>query len=136
MIYAVIDTNVIVSAYITKNQESATIKVVNAVLSGKILPILSSDILAEYDEVLWRAKFDIKAEWIDLLLAWMESVGIFPEISEYDEEMQDEDDRKFYEAALSVKDAFLVTGNLKHYPKSSKVVSPKKFIQMLEGWYH
>lgn len=63
----------------------------------------------------------------------MESVGIFPEISEYDEEMQDEDDRKFYEAALSVKDAFLVTGNLKHYPKSSKVVSPKKFIQMLEG---
>lgn len=52
MIYAVIDTNVIVSAYITKNQESATIKVVNAVLSGKILPILSSDILAEYDEVL------------------------------------------------------------------------------------
>ena len=34
MIYAVIDTNVIVSAYITKNLQAATSKVLAAVLQG------------------------------------------------------------------------------------------------------
>ena len=37
MIYAVIDTNVIVSAYITKNLRAATSKVWEAVLQGKII---------------------------------------------------------------------------------------------------
>lgn len=36
MIYAVIDTNVIVSAYITKNLQAATSKVWAAVLQGII----------------------------------------------------------------------------------------------------
>ena len=37
MIYAVIDTNVIVSALITKNSEAATIHVIRAVLNGLFL---------------------------------------------------------------------------------------------------
>ena len=39
MIKAVIDTNVIVSAYITKNPEAATSKVWEAVLQCKLTPI-------------------------------------------------------------------------------------------------
>lgn len=57
MIYAVIDTNVFVSALFTKNIESATIKVLNALLEGKIVPLYNNDIIAEYDDVLHRPKF-------------------------------------------------------------------------------
>ena len=39
----------------------------------------------------------------------------------YDGEMPDEDDRVFYEVCLSKEDSFLVTGNLKHFPKEPQV---------------
>ena len=52
MIYAVIDTNVVVSALITKHRDSSTVKVLKAVLEGKAVPVLNNDILKEYDAVL------------------------------------------------------------------------------------
>ena len=39
MIYAVIDTNVLVSALFTSNVEVATVKDLNAVLHDKIIPL-------------------------------------------------------------------------------------------------
>lgn len=59
LIYAVIDTNVFISALITKNSEAATVKVIEAVLRGDIIPLYHEDILAEYEEVLHRNKFKI-----------------------------------------------------------------------------
>ena len=41
----------------------------------------------------------------------------------YDGEMPDEDDRVFYEVCLSEEDSFLVTGNLKHFPKEPQVIT-------------
>ena len=55
-IYAVIDTNVLVSALMTKNMESPTVKVKNAVFTGKIIPLFHELILNEYTEVLYRDK--------------------------------------------------------------------------------
>ena len=45
--------------------------------------------------------------------------------------MPDEDDRVFYEVSLSVEDSFLVTGNLKHYPQTPKVISPADFLSVI-----
>lgn len=45
LIYAVIDTNVFISALITKNREAATVKVLEAVLRGDIVPLYHKDIL-------------------------------------------------------------------------------------------
>ena len=59
LVYAVIDTNVFISALITKNSEASTVKVVEAVLKGDIVPLYHEDIIAEYDEVLHREKFKI-----------------------------------------------------------------------------
>lgn len=59
MIKAVIDTNVVVSAYITKNLEAATSKVWEAVLQCKLTPVYNDEILSEYSEVLRRKKFGI-----------------------------------------------------------------------------
>ena len=46
-------------------------------------------------------------------------------------EMIDEDDRVFYEVALSEEDSFLVTGNLKHYPATPRVVTAAQMMEIL-----
>ena len=48
-----------------------------------------------------------------------------------DEVFPDPDDVVFYEVALSKEDAFLVTGNQKHFPKTTQVVSPAEFLDIL-----
>lgn len=45
MIYAVIDTNVIVSALLTRNAESSTVKVIEALLCGKIKKLLENTLI-------------------------------------------------------------------------------------------
>lgn len=59
MIYAVIDTNVLVSAFITHNSLSATANVVRLLLDGEFTPLYESNIIEEYQEVLHRAKFNL-----------------------------------------------------------------------------
>jgi len=49
----------------------------------------------------------------------------------YDGEMPDEKDRPFYEVSLSKDDSYLVTGNLKHFPSTPKVVSPSEMMAIL-----
>ena len=51
MIYVVIDTNVLVSALITKNPEAATAKVVRLLLEQEFVPLYDADIIAEYEDV-------------------------------------------------------------------------------------
>lgn len=76
MIYAVIDTNVLVSALITHNSESATAKVVRGLLQQDFVPMYDEDIIAEYAEVLHRAKFHIRQDVADALIAHIVEFGI------------------------------------------------------------
>lgn len=69
MIYAVIDTNVLVSAYLTHNLSSATSKVVDALFRGRICPLYNEEIMAEYEEVLSRPHFRIGSEQLETLMA-------------------------------------------------------------------
>jgi len=59
--------------------------------------------------------------------------GIYTERIPYDAVMPDEDDRVFYEVALSKEDAYLVTGNQKHFPKTPIVVTPAEMLAIIEG---
>lgn len=56
--YAVIDTNVLVSALLSPRDDSATVRVIEKVLAGEIIPIYSNDISHEYRDVLSRKKFN------------------------------------------------------------------------------
>lgn len=64
MVYAVIDTNVLVSARISKNPLAATVQVVASMFQNKIIPVYNDEILSEYDEVLHRPKFKVSEEQI------------------------------------------------------------------------
>ncbi len=48
-------------------------------------------------------------------------------------EKSDEDDRVFYEIALSEEDSFLVTGNLKHFPHTPKVITATQMMEILDN---
>ena len=132
MIYAVIDTNVIVSARITKNSSSATVKVLNNMFNGIIKPIFNDEIIAEYADVLHRPKFGMRDEEINLIINYIKKYGIHSDRVPYEGNMPDEKDRPFYEVSLSVENSFLVTGNLKHFPVTPKVVTPSQIIEIIE----
>ena len=131
MIYAVIDTNVLVSALITHNSLSATAKVVRLLLDGEFTPLYESSIIEEYQEVLHRAKFKLVPDVADALISFIKEHGIETSRTAFLDSMPDEDDRVFYEVSLSVEDSFMVTGNLKHYPQTPKVVSPADFLDVM-----
>lgn len=130
MIYAVIDTNVLVSALITKNPDAATAKVVRLLLENGFIPLYDADVIAEYKDVLHRSKFPILPETADALISHIIEHGIEASRVNFEESMPDEDDRVFYEIILSLEDSFLVTGNQKHYPTSTRVITPAKFLEI------
>lgn len=66
-------------------------------------------------------------------MQFIQTNGIDSSCIPYEGEMPDEDDRVFYEIALSEEDSFLVTGNLKHFPKTPKVVTAAQMIEILES---
>ena len=133
-IYAVIDTNVIVSALLTKNQNAATVQVVRSILDGTIVPLFHQDIIAEYKEVLRRPKFHLNDKTIELMIQSIQQFGVevFPKSS--GEIFVDMDDLIFYEVALEKRDddAYLVTGNQKHFPIRDFIVTPAEMMEIIK----
>lgn len=131
MIYAVIDTNVFVSALFSKNINAATVKVLDAIFQGDIVPLFNGEIIAEYEDVLRRSKFHFTPSLVNKYLKSICKLGISSERVKSDEVFPDKDDVVFYEVALSKEDAYLVTGNIKHFPKTPIVVTPAEMIEIL-----
>ena len=133
MIYAVIDTNVIVSAFISKNLDSSTAMVWSAVLDGAVTPMYSEEIIEEYRDVLHRKKFNIPEQLIKDALNHIMENGVRGERILSDDFIPDPKDIVFYEVALSKEDAYLVTGNTKHFPKKPIVVTPAEMMKILRA---
>lgn len=57
--YAVIDTNVLVSALLSNHADAATVQVIGRMIAGEIIPIYSEQIMREYQEVLCRKNFGL-----------------------------------------------------------------------------
>ena len=130
MLYVVFDTNVIVSAMVSHNPNAATVKVVEAISLGKIVPLYNEEILAEYDDVLHRAKFNLLDRDVSSMIGTIIKLGMLMDRTESKETLVDLSDLVFYEVALSKEGAFVVTGNLKHFPRSPIVVTPSELLMM------
>lgn len=133
--YAVIDTNVLLSALLSKHEDAATVKVMNAVLDGTIIPLFHMDMIMEYEDVLCRPKFCLQPETVQYMLKAFIQFGIevFPQPT--GEILIDMDDLIFYEVALDKRadNAYLVTGNQKHYPLKDFVVTPSEMMRIIEN---
>lgn len=131
MVYAVIDTNVVVSALISHNKNAATVQVIKQIFLNKLIPLYNDEILKEYVDVLHRSKFKLTKNEIDPLIDTILEYGIDSNRVLYNDILPDEDDRIFYEVSLSKENSFLVTGNLKHFPKSPFVVTPAQMLEII-----
>lgn len=131
MIYAVIDTNVFVAALLSRHSDSATVLVINALLNRGICPLYNQEIINEYHDVLHRDKFHFPSESINAIINTVQKYGVSAERIASAEHFPDTKDAVFYEVALSKEDAYLVTGNTKHFPKTPIVVTPTEMIEIL-----
>ena len=131
--YAVIDTNVIVSSLLKHNSTPAMI--VELIFTKTIIPLLNEEILQEYHEVLTRNKFGFDENDINAFLDRLRLNSIFLEREKTFEEFADKDDIVFYEIVMCARqtmDAYLITGNIKHFPIRNYVVTPKQMLDLIE----
>lgn len=128
-IKAVIDTNVLVSSFISKNPNSPTVRIIKAIAEGIFTPVYSDDILSEYEEVLGRGHFKLDPAAISILIQRIKEIGEAVSPIDSEEDFPDPDDKVFFCTALA-GDAKLVTGNIKHYPPAELVVTPAQFCEI------
>lgn len=133
MIYAVIDTNVFVAALLSRHSNSATVLVVDTLMNHGICPLYNQEIINEYHDVLHREKFHFPSESIDAIISTVQKHGISSERIASSEYFPAPKDVVFYEVALSKDDAYLVTGNTKHFPPKPIVVTPAEMMKILEA---
>lgn len=133
--YAVYDTNVLISSLLSKYPDSATAKVLNAIASGVIVPLYNQDILEEYDEVLHRSKFSFSEEHIQKIMKMIRQFGLEVNPSPTGEILPDMDDLVFYEVVMEKRDddAYLITGNQKHFPSRDYIVTPAEMMAIINS---
>jgi len=129
----VLDTNVIVSARVSRTGIPAKL-LDDWVLAGEVQTITSPAVVREYREVTSRPKFTrygFPPPWLDFLIA--ESLQL-EDLHAWPHKLPDPDDLPFIALAHRAG-AWLVTGNLKHYPASARggvtVVSPSEYLAHL-----
>ena len=104
-LFAVIDTNVLVSALISTNLATPPLVVITHVYSGDIDHALQ--VFLDHGLNLDRTKVA-------------------------DETFSDPKDIVFYEVKMSKEDAYLVTGNTRHFPRKPFVITPREMVEILE----
>lgn len=132
--FVVIDTNVLVSGLLGRNSSSPTVGILNHLLTSKevITPLYCEEIYQEYENVLYREKFNFKREEVEEVLQRIKDIGISSQRILSKNYFPDPKVVVFYEVALSKEDSFLVTGNIKHFPKVDFVVTPAEMMAIIE----
>ena len=122
----VADTNVLISGLV--NPKGIPGKILNLALNGKIVLLYDNRIIREYADVLSREKFGFSSDLILPVMDFIQNDGIYISAEPIKKEFQDEEDKKFYEVAITGDADYLITGNIKHFPKDPMVISPSGFL--------
>lgn len=130
--YAVIDTNVLVSAML--KWDSIPGNIMEFVFGGTIIPVVNDDIINEYKTVLSRPKFRLTQVIIDDVINSIKSCAVYVDEETMDVDLPDPKDRVFYEVVMTERkeeDAYLVTGNIKHFPTKPFIVTPRQMMDII-----
>ena len=134
MIAAVFDTNVVVSGLLSPDGTPG--RLLDAILDGLCQPVVSDSILAEYEAVLCRPKFNFAPAKIHLLLDGIRARALQAPFAPVPgaEAMPDPDDAIILAAAASLN-VPIVTGNPRHFPReavgNTPILSPAAFLARL-----
>lgn len=128
--FAILDTNVLVSAVISRS--GYPYEILRLVQTGNVIPIFDKRMLSEYQEVFHYEKLKLAEETIKATLSIIINNGLFiHDVQKAKEELMDKSDIPFFEVQESSEefDSVLVTGNLKH---QRYIITPKEFILLLD----
>ena len=119
--YAAIDTNVLVSALLRR--ESLPGMVTAESLTGRIIPLLNTEILTEYRNVLSRPKFHFPPDAVDVLLNGIIKRGIFVDAEPIEAELPDPKDVVFLSGSHEcTQNRKCLSCNWKHPALSGKIL--------------
>jgi putative PIN family toxin of toxin-antitoxin system len=128
----VIDTNVLVSAAIKPAGLQRTMLLLAINKPARLY--VSQPIFAEYSEVLARPELGIRKGLRHQLLQLIRNRGHFEAPRRRLEITRDPNDNIFLECADVARADYLVTGNLKHFPrfwKKTKLITTREFISLV-----
>ena len=113
----IIDTNVIVSGLLTRDPAAPTARLLNAVITGEIRPLLSPALVVEYRTVLVRPRIKtlhgLEETQIDALLADIIQHSMWREPANSGIEAPDTGDNHLWDLLYQEPTALLVTGDLR-----------------------
>ena len=131
--YAVLDTNVLVSALLRLG--SVPGQVAAEAMNGDIIPVLNDEILEEYEDVLRRPKFGFEERAVKVFLDELKRRAVYVDAGPIEDLIPDPKDIVFYAVLMEKRkedDAYLVTGNLKHFPVRTFIVTPREMLDILQ----
>ena len=131
--FVVIDTNVLVSALLSSKKDSATVQIMEKVFKKEIIPLYSKEILDEYKNVLHRRKFNFSENVVNYMISAIENFGILKNPCEVEIILTDMKDLPFYRIILDNEESYLITGNLKHFPKNNRIISAREFLNLIDN---
>jgi uncharacterized protein len=128
----VVDTNIVVSAALKPVGLQRPVLVLAIIKPARLY--VSNQILTEYRDVLSRPEFQIRKglrqQLLDLIRKRAHLVNPVRAI----QVAGDPEDDKFIECADAARADYLVTGNLRHFPKfwkNTKVVTSREFLSLV-----
>lgn len=132
--FTILDTNILVSALLNDESEGPINQIMDYIYRRKIVPVYSDEIYKEYKEVLNRSKFNFESHKIGLTLNMIKKYGLSIKPMRGIEKTFDQKDQDFYDAVITKRkdsDAYLVTGNLKHFPLKDFIVNAREMINII-----
>ena len=131
--YPILDTNVLVSAMLKIGSVPGIVAA--EAMCGDIIPVLNEEILAEYEDVLRRPKFKFPERAVSVFLDDLKRRAVFIDTDMLDYDIPDPKDVVFYAVLMEKRkeeEAYLVTGNLKHFPVRTYIVTPREMLDILQ----
>lgn len=130
--YAVIDTNVLVSAALKWKSIPSTI--IDLAFNDVIIPLVNKAIITEYQAVLLRPKFHLTETIVSNIVEEIEIHAVNISEEHLDIDLPDPKDKVFYEVTMEARketDAYLITGNSRHFPVKPFVVTPRQMLDII-----
>ena len=112
--YVVIDTNVLVSAVLKSHSVPGSI--VELAFDGP------------------RPKFHLPEDLIEGIMSTFHKRAIYVDAEHLDVELPDPKDLVFYEVVMEERkeeEAYLVTGNIRHFPNRPFIVTPREMLDII-----
>ncbi|MDE2943325.1 MAG: putative toxin-antitoxin system toxin component, PIN family [Gemmatimonadota bacterium] len=135
----VVDTNVIVSALIGSDPKAPPAQILDAMLGGRLLYLMSGDLLTEYASVLLRPRLvrlhGRSEEEIDRLLAEVTANAIWRKTTAGDP-APDANDNHLWASQASWSGSRLITGDrllIENAPEGRSVLTPRDFVNLHES---